>query len=243
MKSGNPVLSDKTFQGVGVTDDAMTLPGTVNKTAMMLALVLITALWTWGTYFQSGNAADIGGLMLIGLVGGLIMALVTIFYKKAAPITAPLYALAEGLAIGGISAIYEAKMHGVVIQAVGLTFGTMAALLLAYKSGWIRATDKFKLGIVSATGGITLLYLVDMAMMMLGHPIGFIHEGGPVGILFSLAVVAIAALNLILDFDFVETGVRLRSPKYMEWYAAFALTVTLIWLYLEMLRLLSKARR
>ena len=243
MKSGNPVLNGKVFQDVGVSDDRMTLPGTVNKTAMMLALVLITAMWTWGKFFQTGNPADVAPLMMIGLVGGLIFAFITLFVKKASPITAPVYALLQGLALGGISALYEQKSGGIVIQAVGLTFGTMACLLLAYRSGWIRATEKFKLGVISATGGITLLYLVDLGMMYFNHPIGFIHDAGPAGILFSLVVVGIAALNLILDFDFVETGVRVGSPKYMEWYAAFGLTVTLIWLYLEMLRLLSKARR
>lgn len=182
-------------------------------------------------------------LLWVGVIGGFVAALVTIFFKKASPIMAPIYALLEGLAIGGISAFYEVKFPGIVIQAVGLTFGTLFCLLAAYKSGLIRATENFKLGVVAATGSIALLYLVDMALMFFGKPIGFIHDGGTFGILFSVVVVVIAALNLVLDFDFIESGVEGGSPKYMEWYAAFGLLVTLVWLYLEILRLLSKSRK
>ena len=243
MKSGNPALKQDTFEGLEVVGARMTLNGTVNKTAILLALVLITAMWTWGKFFESGNPASITPLLWTGVIGGFVAALVTIFSNKTAPISAPVYALAEGLAIGGISAFYEVKFPGIVIQAVGLTFGTLFCLLAAYKSGLIRATENFKLGVVAATGGIALLYLVDMAFMFFGKPIGFIHDGGTVGILFSIFVVAVAALNLVMDFDFIETGVARGSPRYMEWYAAFGLLVTLVWLYLEILRLLSKSRK
>lgn len=159
--------------------------------------------------------------------------------KEWAGVTAPLYALAEGFLVGGISAIFERMYPGIVIQAVMLTFGTLAALLMAYKSGLIKATENFKLGVVAATGGIALLYIVSMVMRFaFDKPIGFIHESSTFGILFSVFVVVIAALNLVLDFDFIEKG----APKYMEWYGAFGLTVTLIWLYLEILRLLAKLR-
>jgi len=242
MRSGNPVLKSNTFE-VAPAGERMTLGGTVNKTAILLALVLITAGATWGRFFDRGNdPAAIMPLVWGGCIGGLIAALVTVFKKEWAGITAPIYALLEGLVVGGLSAIFEARYPGIVIQAVGLTFGTLAALLLAYKSGLIKATENFKLGVVAATGGIALLYLANIVLSLFGHPIGFIHESGPLGIAFSGVVVVIAALNLVLDFDFIEGGVENGAPKYMEWYGAFGLTVTLIWLYLEILRLLSKLR-
>ncbi len=243
MKSGNPALNKSTFAGLEAGEEPMTLGGTVNKTAMLLALVGITAVWTWGRFFESGNAAEVLPQMWVGILGGLVVALITIFNKRIAPYTAPAYALLEGLAIGGVSAFYEARFPGIVLQAVGLTFGTLLCLLAAYRSGLIRATENFKLGVVAATGGIALLYLVDLVLLFFGHPIGFIHEGGTYGILFSVFVVVIAALNLVLDFDFIESGVAHGAPKYMEWYGAFGLLVTLIWLYLEILRLLAKSRR
>ncbi|MGA8570889.1 MAG: Bax inhibitor-1/YccA family protein, partial [Desulfobaccales bacterium] len=159
-----------------------------------------------------------------------------------AGVTAPLYALLEGLFIGGISAIADAQYPGIVIQAVGLTFGTCLALLLAYKSGMIRASEGFKRGIVAATGGIVLFYLVSFILGLFGVRMPLIYGAGPVGIIFSLIVVTIAALNLVLDFDFIEQGTLQGAPKYMEWYGAFALMVTLIWLYLEILNLLMKLR-
>ena len=171
------------------------------------------------------------------------MVVSSIFLKQYSAVTAPIYALLEGLAIGGISSVYEARYPGVVIQATGLTFGTMACLLLAYRSGMIRVTDKFRLGIVAATGAIALLYIVDIVLSLFHMPIGFIHQGGTLGIVFSAVVVTVAALNLVLDFDFIQRGVAYGAPKYMEWYAAFGLMVTLVWLYLEILRLLSKLRR
>jgi uncharacterized YccA/Bax inhibitor family protein len=242
MRSGNPVLKSDTFD-IAPEGARMTLGGTVNKTAILLALVLITAIYTWGRFFSTGDPAAIMPLVWTGAIGGLVMCLVTVFKKEWAGVTAPIYALLQGLLVGGLSAFYESRFPGIVIQAVGLTFGTLACLLMAYKSGLIKATENFKLGVVAATGGIALLYLVSFAMSFFGKPIGFIHEGGLFGILFSGFVVVIAALNLVLDFDFIEAGAEHGAPKYMEWYGAFGLTVTLIWLYLEILRLLSKLRR
>jgi uncharacterized YccA/Bax inhibitor family protein len=179
-----------------------------------------------------------------GLIGGFVIALVTIFKKEWSPITAPVYALLEGLVLGGISAIFERSYPGVAIQAVGLTFGTLFVLLLAYKSGIVRATQGFKIGVIAATGGIAVFYLVEMVLNFFFHfQVPAINGSGPWGIVFSLFVVIIAALNLVLDFDLIESGVRMGAPKYMEWYGAFGLMVTLIWLYLEILRLLAKARR
>jgi uncharacterized YccA/Bax inhibitor family protein len=242
MRSGNPVLTSKTFD-VAPQGERMTISGTVNKTAMLLAFVLITAIYTWREFYTTQEVAKILPFVWTGAIGGFVVAMVTIFKKEWAAATAPLYALLQGFLVGGLSAIFELAYPGIVIQAVGLTFGTLGCLLMAYKSGLIKPTENFKLGVVAATGGIAILYLVSMVMSMFGKPIGFIHEGGTFGILFSVFVVVIAALNLVLDFDFIEAGAEHGAPKYMEWYGAFGLTVTLVWLYLEILRLLAKLRR
>jgi uncharacterized YccA/Bax inhibitor family protein len=243
-RSGNPALSDATFGKEGAAiGKVMTLQGTVNKTGILLAILVICAFYTWNIFFQTGNPAAVMPLALGGAIGGLIFALITIFKKTWAGITAPIYAGLEGLFLGGISAIFEAQYPGIVIQATGLTLGTLASLLLLYKMGIIKPTENFRLMIVSATMGIGVLYLISFVMNMFGSTgIGFIHSNGLFGIGFSLFVVAIAALNLVLDFDFIEQGAEQGAPKYMEWFGAFALMVTLIWLYLEMLRLLAKLR-
>ncbi len=248
LRSSNPALQESTFLDLGsgavVTrgSEAMTLTGTVNRTGMLLLLAVLTAAFAWSqTVGADGQPLPAAKLYLIGgLVGGLVFALATIFKKTWAPVTAPLYALTEGLFLGSISALYEARFNGIVFQAVLLTFGTLFALLFAYRSGMIRATENFKLGVVAATGGIALVYLATIVLGFFNVSIPFIHESGLIGIGFSLFVVVIAALNLVLDFDFIETGVNQGAPKYMEWYGAFGLMVTLVWLYLEFLRLLSK---
>ena len=247
MRSGNPALKESTFLDLGsgsvVRRDAgaMTLNGTVNKTAFLLVLTLLGAMFTWGKFFASGGTANLMPYVLGGAIGGLVVALVTVFKKEWSPVTAPLYAVLEGLFIGAVSAMFELRFPGIVMQAAALTFGTLGALLLAYRSGLIKATENFKLGVFAATGGIALLYLVNIGMRVFGFEgMGFIHESSWLGIAFSGFVVVIAALNLVLDFDFIEQGVEHGAPKYMEWYAAFGLLVTLIWLYLEILRLLAK---
>ena len=246
MRSGNPALGENTFLDIGsgrvVSRDGstMTLNGTVNKSGILLALILVTAAFVWDKYEGPQSTSAIMPWVAMGGIGGFILAMITIFKKTWAPVTAPAYALLEGLFLGGISAMFEARFPGIVMQAVGLTFGTLAALLMAYRSGLIRATENFKLGVVAATGGIFILYLVSFGMSFFGKSIPFIHESGLMGIGFSAFVVVIAALNLVLDFDFIENGVEQGAPKYMEWYGAFGLMVTLVWLYLEILRLLSK---
>ena len=241
-RSGNP--NDNTFMNEGrVMGQTMTLQGTVNKTGFLLGILVLTAVYTWNLFFQTGNPAAVMPIAIGGAIGGFIMALVTIFKKTWSPITAPIYAALEGLFLGGISAIFEYQYPGIVIQATGLTLGTLASLLVLYKLGIIKPTENFRLMIVSATMGIGVLYLISMIMNMFGSTgIGFIHSNGLFGIGFSLFVVAIAALNLVLDFDFIEQGAEMGAPKYMEWFGAFSLMVTLIWLYLEMLRLLAKLR-
>jgi len=243
MRTANPALNSKTFTGIaGISDlsQSMTIQGTVNKTLLMLILVLIPAAWTWHLFFNSGNPQVVVPWLFGGTIGGFIVALVTIFKKQWAVVTAPLYSVLEGLAIGGISALAEAEFPGIVIQAVSLTFGTLFCLLLVYKSGLIKATENFKLGVVAATGGIALIYIITLLLGFFGIRVPYIHDSGIIGIGFSVLVVFIAALNLVLDFDFIESGASSGAPKFMEWYAAFGLMVTLIWLYLEMLRLLAK---
>jgi uncharacterized YccA/Bax inhibitor family protein len=245
MRTANPALSAKTFTDVPRTVDparVMTIQGTVNKTLLMLVLVLIPALWVWNKFFVSGNPQVIMPWLYGGVIGGFIVAMVTIFKKQWSPVTAPLYSVFEGIAIGGISAYFEAQFPGIVIQAVALTFGTLLCLLLAYKSRLFKVTAKFRLGVVAATGGIALIYVITIVLGFFGIRMPYIHESGTIGIVFSLVVVIIAALNLVLDFDFIEQGAAAGAPKFMEWYAAFGLMVTLIWLYLEILILLAKTR-
>lgn len=241
MRSGNPALTAATFRDARVVrgEEAMTVAGTVNKTAICLVLLFLTATWTWNL---GPGDPRLGGLTLLGVIGGFIAALITVFKKTWAPLTAPGYAALEGLALGGISAVFESRYPGIASQAVFLTFGTLGALLLAYRSGLVRATENFKLGVVAATGGIALVYLVGLVLSFFGTGIPLIHGSGTFGIVFSLFVTAIAALNLVLDFDFIEQGAEDGAPKYMEWYGAFGLLVTLVWLYLEILHLLSKLR-
>lgn len=241
MRTANPALNDQVFRDAGqvAAADAMTINGTVNKTGLMLLLLIASASYTW-SQFMEGNVEAMSLWMMVGVIGGLVVAMVTVFKRTWAPVTAPLYAVLEGFALGGLSAVLEASYPNIVIQAVALTFGTAGSLLVAYKSGVIKATENFKLGVFAATGGVALVYLVGMIMGFFGASIPYIHENGLIGIGFSLVVVVIAALNLVLDFDFIEKGAEAGAPKYMEWYAAFGLMVTLIWLYIEILRLLSK---
>ena len=243
MRTSNPALNARAFQGEGAgIGEAMTLQGTINKTGLLLVCVVGTAAWTWNIFMRAGNAQAVMPYLLIGGIGGFIFALVTIFKKTWAPVTAPVYALLEGLVLGSISAMFEVRYHGIAIQAVSLTFGTMFALLLAYRSGLIPVTQNFRLGIVAATGGIALFYLAQIVLGIFGIHFTAVNGAGPIGIAFSVFVVIIAALNLVLDFDFIENAVTAGAPKYMEWYGAFGLMVTLIWLYLEILRLLAKLR-
>lgn len=239
MRTANPALSEKSFTAVRATSDGvMTLNGTVNKTAILLLLAVCSAAYTWNQVTR--QAESVGIWIAVGALGGLVVALVTCFKQAWAPVTAPLYAVLEGLFLGAVSAMYEARFEGIVFQAILLTFGTLFCLLIAYRSGLIRASENFKLGIFAATGAVALLYLVSMVLSFFGKSIPFIHESGWWGIGFSVVVVVIAALNLVLDFDFIEQGVSHGAPKFLEWYAAFGLMVTLVWLYLEILRLLSK---
>jgi len=244
MRTSNPALNAKAFADVrrDPTAPPMTLEGTVNKAAFLLFLVILPAAWVWSQVRTGFDPAVAGPFILLGTIGGFIVAIVTIFKKEWSPVTAPVYAALEGLAIGGLSALLETKYPGVVMQAVGLTFATLAAMLLAYRSGLIKATEKFKLGVVAATGAIALYYLIGLGLSLFGVAMPFLQGNSTASLVVSGVIVVVAALNLILDFDFIESGVTAGAPKYMEWYGAFGLMVTLIWLYLEILRLLAKTR-
>ena len=243
IKSGNPTLSEKSFQSVTISNDAesMTLRGTLNKFGFMLLMLMGSAYYSWKEFAEGGNVQP---LIWIGLLGGLAVALVIIFKKEWAPYLAPLYALLEGLFLGAISAMYNdafaTKAPGIVMNAVGLTFGTAIAMYLLYSFKIIKATERFKSVIFTATAGIAIFYMISMLLGFFGVHMAFLHEGSLMGIGFSLVVVAVAALNLILDFDMIEQGTAAGAPKYMEWYGAFGLMVTIVWLYLEIIRLLSK---
>ncbi len=247
FKSGNPTLSENKFRDTVLADvltheNAMTVKGTLNKFGFLFLMVLGTSFYSWKEFAGGGNVVP---MIWTGALGGLVIAIVLVFKKEWSPYLAPAYALMEGLFIGAISAMYNSafaeKAPNIVINAVGLTFGVAIAMYLLYSFRIIKATEKFKSIIISATIGIALFYVIVMVLRMFGYDnIPFLHEGSPMGIAFSLFVVAIAALNLILDFDMIEKGVELGAPKYMEWYGAFGLLVTIVWLYLEILRLLSK---
>jgi uncharacterized YccA/Bax inhibitor family protein len=251
MKTSNPALGKNTFNDFANTalDDAssaghMTLSGTVNKTGVLLVCTMATAAYTWHQFTRTRQFDDVAALVLTGVLMGFVVAMVTIFKKEWSPVTAPIYAGLEGLALGGLSAVTEMRYPGIGIQAVSLTFGTLFVLLFLYRTGVIKVTEKLRLGIIAATGGIAALYLIEILMGLFGGGVHFaaINGSGALGIGFSIVVVGIAALNLVLDFDFIEQGVSMGAPKYMEWYGAFGIMVTLIWLYLEILRLLSKTR-
>lgn len=244
FRTSNPALKPNTFENSRAIpgQEAMTLQGTINKTGILLVCAIGAASWTW-SLARSESPDAVLPWMMGGLIGGLVMALVTVFKKQWSPVTAPLYALLEGLALGGISSFLEASYPGIAIQAVGLTFATLFAMLFLYTTGVLRATRKFVMGVMAATGAIFLVYMVSFVMGFFGRSVPLLNDSGPWGIAISGVIVVVAALNLILNFDFIERGVQAGSAKYMEWYGAFGLMVTLVWLYLEILRLLEKTRR
>jgi uncharacterized YccA/Bax inhibitor family protein len=253
IKTSNPALGENTFRNVpgsygtlngGAIDAAsrMTLDGTINKTGLLLLCALATAAWTWYSFLQSQDLSVAGPMIFVGAIGGMIVGFITSFKKTWAPVTAPIYALLEGLVLGGLSAAINKAYPGIAIEAVGLTFGTLFVMLFLYRTGIIKVTQKLRIGIVAATGGIFLFYMLEWILSFFGINLTTVNGASMIGIGFSLLVVGIAALNLVLDFDFVEQGVTYGVPKYMEWYAAFGIMVTLVWLYLEILRLLAKMR-
>lgn len=247
LGSGNPVLNENTFDldesYYNGRSEVMTAQGTVFKTMVLLAICIGTGTFTWGMVMD--GTQNPMPWVLGGALGGFALAMVTIFKQAWAPYTAPLYAAAEGLFLGAISAIYEAKfghggLSGIVAQSVGLTLGVTAAMLILYTFRIIRVTEKLRAGILMATGGVALFYIASIVLSLFGVPMGVVYSASPLSIGISLIIVVIAAFNLLMDFDLIEHGSKAGAPKYMEWYGAFALMVTLVWLYLEILRLLSK---
>lgn len=239
FESNNPVLKEKTFEQASRLEyaESMTLGGTIGKMAFLLAMVLAAAVYSWGAFSKGENIMP---LVWGGVIGGLVLAIIIIVKKEWSPYLAPAYALAKGLALGAISAMYSSLYDGIVLQAVGLTIATFISMLVLYRARIIRATERFKAIVMTATMGIGVFYLIAFVLGFFNINIPFLHEGSLLGIGFSLVVVAVAALNLILDFDLIENGVAQGAPKYFEWFGSFALLVTLVWLYLEILRLLSK---
>lgn len=241
FKTSNPALNGRTFENrVAIAGESMTLQGTVNKTGFLLICAVATAAWTWRLARTQPEAVAL--CLWGGLIGGLVFALATIFKKEWAPVTAPIYALCEGFALGGISEALSHSYPGIALQALGLTAAVTAMMLLLYTSGLIRATPKFTVGVITATGGILLFYMIDFVMGFFGRHVSMLYSNGPWGIAISVFIVIVAALNLILDFDFIETGVYAGTAKYMEWYGAFGIMVTLVWMYIEILHLLSQVR-
>jgi uncharacterized YccA/Bax inhibitor family protein len=258
LRSSNPILRGKTFQhqAAATTGEPMTVNGTIARTGLLLVLALITGGWTWHHFMLAFGAGGVEGMqagmaavspspfMWGGFIVGFVLALVTAFKPNWAAISAPLYAIAEGTALGAISALFNVQYHGIVLQAVLASVGVLVVMLALYRTGVIKVTNKFRTGVIAATGGIMLLYLVQWGLSAFtSYNIPFINGGGALGIGFSVLVVGLAALNLVLDFDLIERATAQRAPKYMEWYCAFALMVTLVWLYMELLRLLAKTRR
>jgi uncharacterized YccA/Bax inhibitor family protein len=256
LETGNPAFRADSFRqarGEGLSTGAMTIQGAAVKTLILVGILLAAAAFTWSQCLHavtgefSGQTvtrfepnSSVYAFLMIGLIGGFIVSLITIFSPRSSPVTAPLYAGLEGLALGGISAMFEYRYPGIVLNAVGLTVGTLVVMLFAYASGVLRATPKFTIGVIAATGAVCLVYFVDLILGFFGIHVPFVNDNGPIGIAISGVIVVIAALNLILDFGQVERGAAYGAPKYMEWYCGFGLLVTLVWLYLEILRLLAK---
>lgn len=241
-QSGNPVFGGSAFrnQPRALVGERMSLQGAINKSFLLLVVLMVSALWPWSQVMQ-GDVSSLGSTTLLGVVGGFILALIISFNASLAPYLSIPYAALEGLAIGAVSAMLESRYPGIAIQAVGLTFGVLASMLALYTFRVIRATERFRAVVVTGTMAIALVYLVSMLLQLFHIPTP-VFAATPLGIVISLVVIGFAALNLILDFDMIESGVAAGAPRYMEWYAGFGLLVTLVWLYMEILRLLSRLR-
>ena len=246
-KSNNPIMGDKalqkavsrakaeTIEGPTMVEEqyeVMTMEGAINKTLMLFGILLITTYFS----YQMPN----GFLLIGGAIGGLICVLIAVFKPHTSPVVAPIYAALEGLFVGTITAMYAAQTEGIVFQAISLTFATLFTMLFIYKAGIIKVTDKFRSGVIMATGAILLVYVVSFIGSFVGFNVPYLHEGGIIGIGISLVIIGVAALNLLLDFDMFDKSVEYGAPKYMEWFCGMGLMITLVWLYIEFLRLLFK---
>ncbi len=247
FKSGNPALTKDTFNDIEKVaegeENVMTLQGTVNKTGILLLAVILPALYTWDLFTSTLEFTTILPYFWTGSIGGLVLAFIIVYNMDWSPFLAPVYAILQGLCLGGLSAAINHKYPDIVMQALLLTFGICVVLLIIYKLKILKPTENFELIVASATGGLALYYLASFGLSFAGVELPFIHENNTGGIIFGLFVVILASMNLVVDFDFIEQGVEGRAPKYMEWYGAFGLMVTILWLYVEILRLLAKARK
>ncbi len=243
-KTSNPTLGEKIIKdyAFAATDGAMTVQGTINKIALLLALVIAGAVFTWTKTMsgvETGSVVGVQSWMIGGSISAFILALIITFKKNLAPILSPVYAICEGLCLGALSAYFEVMFPGLVMRAVLLTFSVLFGMLFMYKVQIIKVTQRFRAIVLAATVGIALAYLISFILNLFGVNMGFILGGGSFGLIISLVIVAVAALNLVLDFDFIEKGTEAGLPSFFEWYGAFGLMVTLIWLYIAILRLLA----
>jgi uncharacterized YccA/Bax inhibitor family protein len=252
LRTNNPVLNDKVFRNLSAsTGVPMTVNGTIARAGLLLVLMLITGFWTWNRFMAATAGGGIaGGLAAMqpfiwgGLIAGFVLAMASAFKPDWTPVSAPLYALAEGTFLGALSAMFEVRYHGIVLEAILASVGVLAVMLMLYRSGVIKVTQKFRMGVVAATGGIFLLYLVAWGVSAFTHyNMAFVYGAGTLGLVLSVVFVCVAALNLVLDFDLIERAAAQGAPKYMEWYCAFGLMVTLVWLYIQLLQLLGNSRR
>ncbi len=245
MRSGNPFLKEDTFSvvdGFHLTRDRMSLEGVANKTMLLLGICVVVAFASWMTILVNPALGYI--LFFVGIFGSLIAVIAMYFMdKKKAMYIGPIYAALEGLVLGPLSGIFEIIYPGIIIQAISLTFGVFLIMLVIYRLKIIKPTKNLAIGLSAAIGAIMLIYMVSFMLAMFSpFQIPYIHGNGIIGIGFSLVVIGVAALTFVFDFDFIEKGVNSGAPKHLEWYAAFGLMVTLVWLYIEILRLLSKIR-
>ena len=243
MNGRSPALNEEVFaREAGTTDEVMTIPDVIRACLALLSILVIAGALGWYWIGDPGAVVSVPVWFYVAMVAALGIGILTIFKPNIAPFTAPAYAALEGLVVGAISRIFEFEFEGIVLQAILLTLGVFAVLLALYASRLLKVTENFRLGVIAATGAILLVYIVNIVLGFFGAEVPYIHDTGPIGIGISVVIVIVAALNLVLDFDFIERGVAMRAPRHMEWYAAFGLLVTLVWLYLEILRLLSYFR-
>ena len=262
FRNSNPALSDTAFDRIAASEagwaarteqqvqedygappitrtDTMTVNGTVWATAALLVLVVGSGIYGWNSVESAVDDPSIPGWTFLVMFAAFGVAIVTCFKPNLARATAPIYALLEGAFLGVISKVYNDVWDGIAYQAVALTIGVFAVMLFLYGTRIIKVTEKLRMGIFAATGAVCLVYLANLVFSLFGADLPFLHDTGPIGIAISLAIVGVAAFNLLLDFDFVERGVAAGAPAKIEWYAAFGLLVTIVWLYLELLRLLA----
>ena len=241
-ESRNPVFNDSVFEksvagenaAVGQKHEIMTLNGAVNKTFVLFGAMLVAAFFSYSTPSQF--------LMYLGIFGGVGAAIFTGMKPHLSPFLAPITVILYGFAAGVFTSLYGGSYDGIILQAINLTMATLFMMLLIYKSGWIKVTDKFRSGMTMAIGAIMLVYVISWIGHFFNFQIPFLHESGPIGIGISVVIVGVAAFSLLLDFDNFEKGVKFGAPKYMEWYVGMGLIITLVWLYIEILRLLSKMK-